>query len=93
MNHTWATPLAWLTRLLLAWIAFSSTGLAFASVPGTHSAASLHAKYASLGEQLHHSPFRRALSLDSFELSNDLKGDIYALVDYPSTVSAALNGP
>jgi hypothetical protein len=86
--------LTWLTRVLLAWVAFSSVGLAFASVPDTHSAASLHAKYASLGERLHRNPFQRALSLDSSESSNDLKGDIYALVDYPfPTVSAALNRP
>jgi hypothetical protein len=86
--------LAWLTRLWLVWIAFSGAGLAFASVPGTQSAASLHAKYASLDERLHHNPFRRALALDSAESSNDLKGDIYALVDYPfSTVSTALNSP
>ncbi|MDP1644693.1 MAG: hypothetical protein Q8L71_04200 [Thiobacillus sp.] len=86
--------MAWLTRVWLAWIAFSSAGLALASVPDTQSAALLHAKYASLGERLHHSPFQRALILDSSESSNDLKGDIYALVDYPfSNVSAALNGP
>jgi hypothetical protein len=86
--------LAWLTRLWLAGIAFSSAGLTFASVPDTQSAASLHAKYASLAEQLHHNPFRRPLSLDSSESSSDLKGDIYALVNYPfPTVSAALNGP
>jgi len=86
--------MAWLTRLLLVGIAFFSAGLVFASVPDTQSAASLHAKYASLGERLQHNPFRRALALDSSESSNDLKGDIYALVDYPfSTVSAALNGP
>ncbi|HSJ81395.1 MAG TPA: hypothetical protein VK910_09260 [Thiobacillus sp.] len=86
--------LAWLTRLWLAGIVFSSPGLAFASVPDTQSAASLHAKYASLTERLHHNPFRRTLSLDSSESSNDLKGDIYALVNYPfPTVSAALDGP
>ena len=87
-------PLAWLTRLWLAGIAFSSAGLVFASVPHTQSAASLHAQYASLAERLQHNPFQRALALDSFESSNDLKGDIYALVNYPfPTVSAALNGP
>lgn len=85
--------MAWLTRLWLAWIALSSAGLAVASVPHTQSAASLHAKYASLGERLQYNPFRRALALDSSESSNDLKGDIYALVEYPfSTFSAALNG-
>ena len=86
-------PLAWLTRVLLAWIACSSAGLTFASVPQTQSAASLHAQYASLAQRLQHNPFQRALALDSSESSNDLKGDIYALVDYPfSTFSTALNG-
>jgi hypothetical protein len=87
------TPLAWLTRALLVWMALSSAGLALASVPDTYSAALLQAKYASLDERLQHNPFRRALALDSSESPNDLKGDIYALVDYPfSTVSAALHG-
>lgn len=87
-------PLAWLTRLWLAGIAFFSTGLAFASVPHTQSAASLHAQYASLAERLQHNPFKRALSLDSSESADELKGDIYARVDYPfATVSKALNDP
>lgn len=86
--------MAWLTRLWLVCIALFSAGSAFASVPDTHTAASLQAKYATLGERLQHNPFQRALSLDSSESSNDLQGDIYALVDYPfSTVSAALNDP
>lgn len=85
--------LAWLTRLWLVLIAFSSAGLVFASVPDTRSAASLHAKYASLGERLLYTPFRRTLVLDSFESRNNLRGDIYALVDHPFlTVSAALQG-
>jgi hypothetical protein len=85
--------MALLIRVLLAWMAFSSAGLALASVPETHSAASLQAKYAALGDRLQHNPFQRALTLDSFESSSNLKGDIYALVDHPfSTVSAALNG-
>jgi len=74
-------------------MAFSSAGLAFASVPDTHSAASLQAKYASLGERLQYSPFRRALSLDSSQSPDNLRGDVYALVNYPfPTVSAALHG-
>jgi hypothetical protein len=85
--------MALLIRVLLAWMAFSSAGLALASVPETPSPTSLQAKYVSLGERLQHNPFRRALALDSSESSSDLKGDIYALVDHPfSTVSAALNG-
>lgn len=86
--------MASLTRLLLLWLACACAGLALAAVPGTNAAASLRAKYLSLGEQLRHNPFQRALFLDSTESSNDLKGDVYALVDHPfATVSAALNGP
>lgn len=86
--------MAWLTRLWLAWIALSSAGVAFASVADTHSAVSLHAKHASLSERLQHNPFQRALSLDSTESSGELKGDIYARVDYPfAIVSKALNDP
>ncbi|MDO9008725.1 MAG: hypothetical protein Q7U80_10950 [Thiobacillus sp.] len=83
-----------LTQLWLVWIALSSAGAACASVADTHSAASLQAKYASLGDRLQHNPFQRALSLDSTESSGELKGDIYARVDYPfATVSKALNDP
>jgi len=86
-----------LTRLKGVWLAglvLFSSGAASAAVPEAQSAALLHAQYASLGERLQHNAFRRALSLDSSESSNDLKGDIHALVDYPfSTVSAALDDP
>jgi hypothetical protein len=86
--------LTWLKRLLLVWIACSGAWPALASLPDTHSAASLLAQYASLGERLQNNPFQRALALDSSESSRSLKGDIYALVDYPfATVSAALNDP
>ncbi len=86
--------LAGLTRLLLGWIALSSAGLAFASAPGSYSAAALHATYASQLERLHDNPFRRPVSLDSSESPNDVKGNIYALLDYPfSTVRSALQRP
>jgi len=86
--------LTWLTGAWLAGLVLFSAGAALAAVPDTQSAALLQAKYASLGERLRYNPFRRALSLDSSESPNDLKGDIYALVDYPfATVSAALDGP
>ncbi|MDD5367159.1 MAG: hypothetical protein PHR30_17620 [Gallionellaceae bacterium] len=60
-------------------------------------AAALQAKYAALADRLRDNPFRRALYLESSESAastHDLKGDIYALVDYPfTTVSSALDGP
>jgi len=84
--------LTWLTGAWLAGIVFFGTGAALAAVPDTHSAAMLHAKYASLDDRLHHNAFQRTLSLDSSESASDLKGDIHALVDYPfSTVSTALD--
>jgi hypothetical protein len=86
--------LTWLARLLVVWIVSASAGAALPSMPDTHSASSLLAKYSSLSERLRNSPFQRALYLDSSESSSSLKGDIYALVDYPfATVSAALNDP
>jgi hypothetical protein len=58
------------------------------------SAAALRAKSASLQEQLQHNQFNRPLVLESSEASNQLKGNIYAVIDYPfSTVRAELNNP
>lgn len=85
---------AWLTRLMLVLMVFSGAGMAFASAPDTLSAASLRAQYTSLAERLQHNPFQRALVLDSSESATDVKGDIYALVDYPfPAVGAALGAP
>jgi hypothetical protein len=58
------------------------------------SAQRLRAKYTELGSQLLDNQFQRPLYLSSAESSRDLKGDIYAVVDYPfATVNAALNNP
>lgn len=54
----------------------------------------LRAKYTELSKQLNNNQFKRALYLDSMESSHDLKGEIYAVVDYPfATVNQALNNP
>jgi hypothetical protein len=54
----------------------------------------LRARYAGLASQLEQNQFRRPLHLDSVESSTHLKGDIYALVDYPfAVVNSALNDP
>ncbi len=54
----------------------------------------LRAKYMELGKQLRNNQFQRALYLSSVESSHDLKGEIYAVVDYPfATVNGALNNP
>jgi len=58
------------------------------------SAAPLRLMYGELSSQLLKNQFRRALYLDSVESSTDLKGEIYAVLDYPfATVDAALNNP
>ncbi|HSH54989.1 MAG TPA: hypothetical protein VK967_08185, partial [Methylotenera sp.] len=54
----------------------------------------LHAKYTELSKQLNNNQFKRALHLNSMESSHDLKGEIYAVVNYPfATVNKALNDP
>jgi hypothetical protein len=58
------------------------------------SAVALKAKYTELNEQLLNNQFQRQLHLISTESSNNLKGEIYAVVDYPfASVSTALNNP
>ena len=55
---------------------------------------SLRARYQALGEQLAHNQFQQPLVLESTESPSDLRGDIYARVDYPfAVVNAALNDP
>lgn len=54
----------------------------------------LRAKYTELSKQLNNNQFKRALYLNSMESSHKLKGEIYAVVDYPfATVNQALNNP
>ena len=56
------------------------------------SAVVLKTKYAELNEQLLNNQFQRELYLISSESQHDLKGEIYAVVDYPfPTVSKALS--
>jgi hypothetical protein len=58
------------------------------------SAVTLKAKYTELNEQLKNNQFKRELFLHSEESAHDLKGEIYAVVDYPfSTFNLALSNP
>ncbi|MBC7415189.1 MAG: hypothetical protein H7327_09680 [Herminiimonas sp.] len=64
-----------------------------ATAAPTHSAAALRAKYIELAPQLQNNQFQRPLYLNSAESSGALKGDIYAVVDYPfAAVNTAFNG-
>jgi hypothetical protein len=79
--------------LLLIWLALAGFEVVLAAAPETSSALLL-ARYNSLAERLQTSPFQRPLHLDSTESGKDIKGDIYAEVDYPfATVSAGLDDP
>ena len=54
----------------------------------------LRAKYVELGEQLLNNPFQRPLYIESSQSATHLKGEIYAVVDYPfAIVNGALNNP
>lgn len=60
----------------------------------TDDALVLREKYLSLTEQLKHNQFQRELYLNSVESSSRIKGDIYAVLNYPfSTVNSSLNDP
>ena len=83
-----------LTRLLVVCLACAAAGVMPAAMPDTDPAASLRAKYAALGEELNNNQFQRSLYLVSTESPRDLKGDIYALVDYSfADFNTAFNDP
>jgi len=82
--------LGWSRCLLLA----CAIGIACTAMAESDPVAALRAKYVSLQESLRQNQFKRPLVLDSAEAPNRLKGDIYAIIDYPfDTVSAGLNNP
>lgn len=54
----------------------------------------LRTKYASLAQRLEHNQFHKPLVLDSIEGQDELKGDIYAVMDFPySQLKASLTDP
>ncbi len=85
---------AWQSALLLLCVLCAGAVSALAAVSASNPAEELRARYAASSEQLKHNPFQQPLFLDSSESSKSLKGDIYALVDYPlATFQAALDDP
>lgn len=68
--------------------------VASAAMAKSDPAATLRAKYVLLEESLRQNQFKQQLVLDSAELPSRLRGDIYAIVDYPfAVVNANLNNP
>jgi len=83
----------WLSRFIVACLACACGGVVSAEGSTADSAAALHTKYTLLRDELNHSPFDRPLHLESAETSDQLKGEVHALVSYPfPAVSAALKG-
>jgi len=57
-------------------------------------AAALRARHAQLSQALEHNQFQRPLALESNDSPGQLKGDIYAVIDFPyASVNTALNNP
>jgi hypothetical protein len=87
------------TKLLQKILFFCSLCLApmaFAikSTAPENNAKNLNAKYIELADQLKNNQFKRPLYLVSEESSDNLKGEIYAVVNHPFTkVNTALNSP
>jgi hypothetical protein len=90
--HNWSGALSRMKCLLLICTTAVTCAAMAKEKPGP--VATLHAKYASLEQRLRQNQFKRPLVLDSAETANRLKGDVYAIVDYPfDAVSSGLNNP
>lgn len=84
------------SRSLIRWAAAAGAACAFALPAGQALAdpGSLRARYTELGEQLRNSSYGRELHIDSVESSNNLQGDIYAVLEHPfDKVRGALDDP
>ena len=81
---------AWLFAVLLVALPLAAP----AAPTEPEGAGALRARYAALRTQLEHSPFQQQLYVESAEDPHELRGDVYAVVDYPiATVSSALTSP
>jgi hypothetical protein len=72
----------------------ASMALAIPSTTPENNAKTLNEKYIELADQLKNNQFKRPLYLNSEESSDNLKGEIYAVVNHSfAKVNAALNSP
>ena len=89
MKTLWAPA-----RFFAVALACLGLGIAHADDIDANSAAALRAKYGVLQDHLSHNQFQKPLYMDSSGTSDGVRGDIYALINYPfTTAGAALNGP
>ncbi len=83
------TPLVTTLKSLLLGLAVLCTG----SAALAQDAAALKARHAAMTSQLANNPFQRPLVLDSVEVSGELKGEVYAVVEHPfAGVAESLRG-
>ena len=71
----------WTRAVAAACLALSAAFVSTAA--SAQDAATLRARYAALQDKFANNQFGRPLVLESVETSGDLKGDVYAVVDYP----------
>ena len=80
------------TRWTLATVALAAT-IAIVHPARAQDASTLRATHANLADKLASNPFKRPLVLESVQSSDDLKGEVYAVIDQPfSVVAPALQG-
>ncbi len=93
-THVVSPSSARLLRWILVFVLICFTGAKSFAAELDTLATPLRAKYTELNKQLFNNRFQRTLYLNSVDSSHDLKGEIYAVVDYPfATVNTALNSP
>ncbi|HEY8707997.1 MAG TPA: hypothetical protein VIM34_08355 [Burkholderiaceae bacterium] len=82
-------------RLLASLLRIAAFAIGFASLHAmADDAASLRARHAQLREQLSHNSFHRPMVIDSAQAGDNLKGDVYAVLDHPfSQLSGELKDP
>jgi hypothetical protein len=82
-------------RLLASLLRIAAFAIGFVSLHAmADDAASLRAKYGELREQLSHNNFHRPMVIDSAQAGDNLKGDVYAVLDHPfGQLSGELKDP
>ena len=83
-------------RSLTRWVTGVSAAclLALGTAQALAAAGTLRARHADLREELRNNPYQRQLHIDSTETSNNLQGDIYAVLDHPfERVKESLKDP
>jgi hypothetical protein len=82
------------TILFFCSLCLAPMAFAIKSAAPENNAKTLNAKHIELADQLKNNQFKRPLYLNSEETSDNLKGEIYAVVNHPFTkVNTALNSP